>query len=217
MATKVRKYRSEDIIVTYNLKRCIHAAECVHGLPAVFDVNKRPWVQPDQANADAVAAVVMACPTGALKFERQDGGAAEPVPEKNTVIVAANGPLYIHGDVQMAVADGSQQETRVALCRCGDSNNKPFCDNTHIKAGFADPGEIGESRKGAGEYEADGGPLNVKSFTNGPLFLQGNFEIQSADGQTIFQGSKTALCRCGGSQNKPFCDGMHKQIGFTAE
>ena len=216
MATRTRQYKSEDIVVSYDLKRCIHAAECVHGLPSVFDVKKRPWIQPNQANADEVAAVVIACPTGALKFARQDGGAAEPVPQKNAVQISADGPLYLHGDVQLVLADGTEQELRSALCRCGESQNKPFCDNAHIKAGFTDRGEIGHSKKGAGDYEADGGELSIKFFANGPMFLQGNFEIRSADGETLLQGNKTALCRCGASQNKPFCDGMHKKVGFVA-
>ena len=58
MTGKIHRYTSADIDVTYDAKRCIHAAECVRGLPAVFDTQKRPWVQPDNANADAVAEVV---------------------------------------------------------------------------------------------------------------------------------------------------------------
>ena len=79
MANKIRRYTSADIDVTYDVKRCIHAAECVRGLPAVFDTKKRPWVQPDKANADTVAEVILRCPSGALHYERKDGGAAESI------------------------------------------------------------------------------------------------------------------------------------------
>ena len=77
MTDKVKTYWSDDIVVAYDAGRCIHAAECVRGLPGVFDTGKQPWIQPANAAADAVAEVVMRCPTGALHFERKDGGAAE--------------------------------------------------------------------------------------------------------------------------------------------
>ena len=59
-----------------------------------------------------------------------------------------------------------------------------------------------------------GGPLEVKRAPNGPLLLSGNFEIVSAGGQVTWSGTKAALCRCGASKNKPFCDGAHKEAGF---
>ena len=52
---------------------------------------------------------------------------------------------------------------------------------------------------------------------NGPYLVQGAFSIRSPDGQEIpTQGESVALCRCGGSTNKPFCDGTHSRIGFEA-
>jgi len=107
-----------------------------------------------------------------------------------------------------------QNETRATLCRCGASQNKPFCDNTHQEIGFeateTDP-IICE-----GEYET-GGKLTIIAHTNGPLEVQGNFEIIGADSETLFRGNKTWLCRCGGSGKKPFCDSTHKKNGSTAE
>lgn len=219
MKTKVRQYRGEEVTVTYDMKRCIHAAECVGRLPSVFDVKKRPWVQPDEASAAALAETVMHCPTGALQVLNQEGMTIEAPPEDNTILVAANGPLYVHGQVKITNAKGDLllEDTRLALCRCGGSQNKPFCDNSHQDSGFADDGQLGESRKDSGQANERGGALSVKLFDNGPLFLQGNFEIQSADRQTLFRGSKTALCRCGSSNNKPFCDGMHKRVSFVSD
>ena len=80
-----KAYRSEKITVSFDLERCIHSAECVRGLPAVFDAEKRPWIQPDRSDPDRVAEVVMRCPTGALQFERRDGGTEEPMPNENIV------------------------------------------------------------------------------------------------------------------------------------
>ena len=75
MADRVRTYPSDDLDVHFNPRRCIHAAECVHGRPEVFDPNQKPWIEPEQAGADAIAEVVLRCPTGALTFTRKDGSA----------------------------------------------------------------------------------------------------------------------------------------------
>src|SRR5215210_6203022 len=71
------------------------------GLPEVFDPSERPWVRPDRANPDRVAEVVMRCPSGALQFEREDGGATEPIPQENAIAVIVDGPLYVRGNVQI--------------------------------------------------------------------------------------------------------------------
>lgn len=214
---KQHSYPGRHLTVTYELNRCIHAAECVHGLPSVFDPAAKPWVNPDAASADEVAAVVQRCPTGALQYTRTDGGPAEAPPALNTVTVAPNGPLYVHGQVALAPTAEADPtpETRAALCRCGASAHKPYCDNSHLKAGFADPGALGTSKLDP-EPASEGGPLNITPAANGPLRLQGPFELRSADGQTVCSGQKAALCRCGASQNKPFCDGSHRQLPFVA-
>ena len=217
LKSKRRTYTGENMNVTYDIKRCMHAAECVKGLPAVFDTNKRPWVQPDEASPDEVAAVVVRCPSGALQFERTDGGAAEVAPETNKIIPEPNGALYAHGDLELQNSAGEvlETDTRLALCRCGASENKPFCDGSHHKIFFQDPGTLNNDSLG-GSSE-DGGKLVIKAAKNGPLLLQGAVEVCSADGQTCFSGNKGALCRCGDSNNKPFCDGTHVSEGFEAE
>jgi len=215
---KVHEYRGRNVTVRYDVKRCIHAAECVRGLPQVFDPDRKPWVEPDAAGADQLAEVITRCPTGALHFEREDGGPSEPVPAENTVGVAADGPLYVKGDVEIVDSSGSivLRDTRVALCRCGVSRNKPFCDGRHAEAEFRDAGALAESGPRPDEFEA-GGRLTVNPASNGPLLLQGSMEIRSADGRTRSYGSKSALCRCGASKKKPFCDGSHKEIGFHSD
>ena len=214
--SKRRSYGGQGIVVSYNVKRCIHAAECVRGLPNVFDPKKRPWVQPDAAAADELVVVIERCPTGALQFERKDGGAPEVAPTENIILPVPNGPVYVHGQVEITIAGEPEQETRVALCRCGASNNKPFCDNTHLEINFEVDGNVTDNQAETGEAET-GGPLKVSPTPNGPCLLQGSLEIRGADGQSIYRGSNAALCRCGGSQNKPFCDGTHTKINFIAE
>lgn len=208
-----KTYRSEKINVSFDLERCIHSEECVRGLPEVFDVEKRPWIQPDQSDPDRVAEVVALCPTGALQFEREDSGMEEPVPEENAIAVAASGPLYVRGDIEIRDSTGGTilEGTRAALCRCGESSNKPFCDNSHKQTGFRDAGVLGESRL-ASEPVEDGRKLRIVPTVNGPFLVKGEIGLQSADGETTYHGARTALCRCGHSENKPFCDGTHSEI-----
>ncbi len=133
----VKVYESEGIRVFWEAKRCIHWANCIRGLPEVFDPRDRPWIKADQATAEEVAQVVLRCPSGALHFERKDGGAAESHAEA-TITVVPNGPLFVRGEARLTNRAGETivKDTRVALCRCGHSENKPFCDNSHMRIGF---------------------------------------------------------------------------------
>ncbi len=219
--TRIHEYRGGRIVVSYDVARCIHAKKCVHGLPAVFDPERRPWVNADGAEPERIAEVVVRCPTGALRFERTDGGAQEAAPEVNTVTVAENGPLYLSGDLEIRMPDGEvRRENRAALCRCGASANKPYCDNAHAEIGFRDAGGLGQVKlaPAASEDAGDGAaPLAVKPSPNGPLAIAGPLELRAAAGGAGARGSRGALCRCGASANKPFCDGSHAAIGFEAD
>ncbi len=187
----------------------------MRGLPEVFDPQARPWVSPDAARGDALAKVVTECPTGALTFERHDGGPPETGAEPNEVTLAADGPAYLRGDVVLVDSQGAEvaRTTRAALCRCGASENKPFCDGAHTSAGFRDAG-LAEDPRLAGDTET--GCLTVKIAPNGPLILDGPVSLRDAKGNVCASGAKGALCRCGESANKPFCDGAHNRVGFEA-
>lgn len=117
---------------------CIHVAECLRGLPAVFDSQRRPWIVVDNGSPDEIGGVIEHCPTGALHFRRRDGGPQEPVPEETTVQERPNGPLFVRGKIRIFGQDRKllREDTRVALCRCGASQNKPFCDGSHRRVGF---------------------------------------------------------------------------------
>jgi CDGSH-type Zn-finger protein/uncharacterized Fe-S cluster protein YjdI len=208
-----KRYTSETIAVTFDGARCIHAAECVRGMPTVFDTKRRPWILPAAGTAEEIVAVIERCPTGALHYERSDGGPAERPDTRNTLRVRARGPYYTRGKLRVITAEGDLylQDVRIALCRCGRSQYKPFCDNSHIAAGFDDPGTVAANAETA---TPEHGELSIKLRANGPLRLQGDFELIGADGYSVYRGSETALCRCGGSANKPFCDGSHRHNGF---
>jgi uncharacterized Fe-S cluster protein YjdI/CDGSH-type Zn-finger protein len=134
----LKEYRTDRIVVRWEPRMCIHSARCTSSLPVVFDRNARPWIDPSKADPDELARIVAACPSGALHYERLDGGEPERVPQAVTVEPQANGPLYVRGRLTITGADGSviREDTRVALCRCGASHNKPFCDGSHEDVGF---------------------------------------------------------------------------------
>ncbi len=211
-----KRYTGKQIDVTYEAERCIHVAECIRHLHAVFDPTRRPWVLPDAGSADSVVAAVLTCPSGALHYQRSDGGAAEPIPEYNTIRLNKNGPLYLRGDFTIVNGVGELvlNDTRASLCRCGASADKPFCDNSHRSIGFEAPATIAEPQTSI--QLSDGGKLQVETTTNGPLHVTGNFTVLNGKGEPIYQGTDASFCRCGGSANKPFCDDTHSKIGFVA-
>ena len=126
-----REYANDRITVEWHAKRCIHSANCVRSLPLVFDPKRRPWIDVEAADADAIAAAVLRCPTGALAFVRHDGGPDEVPDVPTTLTPIRNGPLYVRGALEIRGLDGQPIRTgsRVSLCRCGLSHQIPFCDN----------------------------------------------------------------------------------------
>lgn len=210
----VKTYTGQKIDVSFDTKRCIHAAECVRRLPAVFDTSKRPWIQPDNATTDDITAVVEKCPSGALQYQHHDQATLEQPDDVNTITIEPDGPVYIRGRIQLEVGGETRHETRLALCRCGLSQNKPYCDNSHKEGNFQAQGQLPTS---PADPEAEqGGSLTITPLENGPVMLKGNFEICDDKNESVYQSQKAALCRCGGSMNKPFCDGTHRTIEFEA-
>jgi CDGSH-type Zn-finger protein/uncharacterized Fe-S cluster protein YjdI len=111
---------------------------CIRGLGEVFDPGARPWVRVDAADAARIAKTILTCPTGALHFRRLDGDPQEQPPSETSIEPRRNGPLFVRGRVRIVDGDGAVvgEDTRVALCRCGGSRNKPFCDGTHREIQF---------------------------------------------------------------------------------
>ncbi len=102
------------------------------------------------------------------------------------------------------------------MCRCGLSKNKPYCDNSHIQGEFSANTDYNPERLLLEETDENGGELSIKIRPNSALFIEGKYTLQGAD-QTISTEKKMSFCRCGASQNKPFCDGSHKAAGFSSE
>jgi len=217
MQKKIHTYGDSEISVQYDKNRCIHAGECVRGLPSVFNTQKTPWIQPDKASADSIADIVEKCPTGALHYEMKKGTRVEKKPLKNRVVFRPNGPVYLHGDIEIRDASGNTllDDSRVALCRCGLSRNKPLCDNSHKESNFRTDTTADNSNLPQASLE-NHGRLILKLMNNGPALVEGTYTLESPGIKAHTSDKNIALCRCGLSGSKPFCDGTHKKSGFES-
>lgn len=209
----VFRYPGKEADVTWDQRLCIHIGECSRAKGELFVGGRQPWCQPDLTTLADVVDVCQRCPSGALVYEAKDGATREVPAPANTVTVAYNGPYFVRGElaIEGAPQDMAGVRFRAALCRCGQSKNKPFCDNSHEQAGFRDSGAVGDAGPG---LPGEGGPLAIKALKDGPLQLKGNLTLVASSGQPRWRGTTAYLCRCGQSKNKPFCDGSHKAAGF---
>jgi CDGSH-type Zn-finger protein len=133
---------------------------------------------------------------------------------ENRIKVRADGPLLCSGDIAVYASDGRllERSADLVLCRCGQSGNKPFCDGSHRANGFRDAGVASGAQSDA--PPADGGTLEISVRDNAMLIARGPLTLLNADGSLAARRCKAALCRCGHSANKPFCDGSHRDAGF---
>jgi len=211
--SSIEEVRGREVTILFEGKKCIHSRNCVLGRPDVFVPNvKGEWIHPERATAAEVDHLALTCPSGAIRYVRNDGGPGERPPIVNTAHVRENGPLALHAEL---VIGGQPAGFRATLCRCGASKNKPFCDGSHSGAGFTASGE--PATKDSESLVVRNGPLQVTPAPNGPLRVQGPLELVTGTGRTILKTTEAYLCRCGASANKPYCDGSHKRIGFTSD
>jgi uncharacterized Fe-S cluster protein YjdI len=146
MSQRLQVYETDQIRVTFDPKVCIHSGACLRALPAVFDVSRRKWIDPGQADTRTVMETVAKCPSGALRATLVTSvyrtlpeapvpvhPASSPSSPDVTVAVRERGPLLVEGSFRVVRADGTvlSEGKTCALCRCGRSRNKPFCDNSH--------------------------------------------------------------------------------------
>ena len=144
MSDSEKNYEGQGITVTWKKDLCIHSAKCANGLPAVFDPKRRPWIQLDQAERQEIMDVVDQCPSGALSYHsltEKNSQIIEKEVQGTQIVqvdVIPNGPLAVKSDCTITMADGSSlnREKASYFCRCGASENKPFCDGTHKRINF---------------------------------------------------------------------------------
>lgn len=208
----IETVRSKTAEIRFEARRCIHSRNCVLGRPDVFVPNvEGEWLHPERASAEEIAELAHNCPSGAIQYSRMDGGPQEQAPKVNLMHVRENGPYAFHADLHI---EGEEATFRATLCRCGASKNKPYCDNSHVAAGFRATGEPDPTDTPA--LAVRDGEVTITPALNGPLLVNGSLEIVSGTGHTLAKTTRTALCRCGHSGNKPFCDGTHARIGFVS-
>ena len=201
-----------------------------------------------------------------------------------TIECARNGPYLVKGLESLTNSRGEAVATQavMALCRCGGSASKPYCDGTHKRNGFSDArladnsddkveafrgpgitirdnrsicahagyctdglpgvfkdgsepwidpggggveaivaiiakcpsGALSGSIDGQGEAVVESGPLRIAIAKDGPYAVRGSVELAGMQWAQGAPKDRYTLCRCGGSKNKPFCDGSHWELGF---
>jgi len=209
----VERARGQQVEIEFETRRCIHSRFCVTWAPQVFLANvKGPWIHPDAMAVERVVEVAHACPSGAIRYQRLDGGPQEVAPPVNLASVRESGPYAFRAQL---VIDGVAAGFRATLCRCGASKNKPFCDGSHHAVGFSATGEPASGKTDM--LPVRDGVLAIDPQSNGPLRVRDNLEILSGTGRAVARITSAYLCRCGGSANKPFCDGTHAKIGFRSD
>jgi len=145
--------------------------------------------------------------------ERQKNqGAPRLLDVPNEALVSNCGPLQLTGNITLVAEDGTvQYANHLTLCRCGSSQSKPTCDGQHVEREFLNTGKITE----ASEIHASSRPskITLSCIKDGPIRFRGRLRLHNQFGQECVK-MQGALCRCGQSANKPFCDGSHERVGF---
>ncbi|RNC92023.1 MAG: hypothetical protein ED555_02625 [Allomuricauda sp.] len=133
----IKEYTHGDFTVVWKPKKCIHAEICVKTLPEVYDPKGKPWITPENASVEALKSQIQKCPSGALTYKQKGETKTEETQATECTIVE-NGPLLVSGNLKVTLADGTVEDKKrsTAFCRCGASENKPYCDGTHNQIEF---------------------------------------------------------------------------------
>jgi CDGSH-type Zn-finger protein len=130
-------FQAEDrVVITDDLSLCSKAGYCRDRFTGVWQMLGNA----DPAVRERMQRMVDLCPSGRLAWA-ESPEAPEHEPEYEPEIgVFRNGPLFVRGGIRVVGADGEAYEirNRQTLCRCGFSQNKPFCDGSHSLVGFRD-------------------------------------------------------------------------------
>jgi len=139
MSEIIKKYKKDDLEVIWQPSKCTHSAICATQLSDVFNPKNRPWVNMDGSDAESIINTVRKCPSKALSIRGDEIAVQENDVAESAVSIKVlkDGPALVSGSVMMTHADGTEEiKTNPALCRCGASARKPFCDGSHVKANF---------------------------------------------------------------------------------
>ena len=135
---KTREYTNGEVTIVWKPESCIHSGICVKGLPHVFRPKVRPWIRIEKGSTEDLINQVKHCPSGALSYYLNGEEADDVEVIETKVEVLENGPLLVYGTLKVIGNDGASEikSKTTAFCRCGKSNNKPYCDGAHVKSEF---------------------------------------------------------------------------------
>ncbi|WP_428740548.1 (4Fe-4S)-binding protein [Tenacibaculum sp.] len=133
-----KKYSNDDITVVWQPHKCIHSKKCWKGLIQVFNPQNKPWINMSGATTERIKKQVEECPSGALSYLSKEAGNQAAAHTETKVEALENGPLLIYGTLHVTTSDGRKEKKSktTAFCRCGASQNKPYCDGTHVEVEF---------------------------------------------------------------------------------
>ncbi|HEY2473600.1 MAG TPA: ferritin-like domain-containing protein [Candidatus Cybelea sp.] len=134
-------YEAKEIIVLDNRGTCAHSGNCTDHLPEVFHASGEPFVTAEGAPADQIEPIVRQCPSGALGFIKEGVRYEGEERREAEIFVSKNMSYWVRGGIELEGEPRNQGASleHYALCRCGHSKNKPFCDGSHWSAKFNDP------------------------------------------------------------------------------
>lgn len=141
-------YTGQQVTVYDNRGICAHSGLCTDRLPTVFRQGQEPFVAPSGGRMDEIVRAVRACPSGALSFAIEAREAREQVDQDRppAIEVSKDGPYRVTGAIPLIGPDGEPEPRaegssteHYSLCRCGQSQNKPFCSGMHWYVDFQDP------------------------------------------------------------------------------
>ncbi|SFS51041.1 Uncharacterized Fe-S cluster protein YjdI [Zhouia amylolytica] len=140
MGEIVKEYSNGELTIVWKPKKCIHSGICVKTLPKVYNPDKKPWIEIENATTEQLKDQVSKCPSGALSYYMSDKNDQEEKSLETKVEVLPNGPLLIYGTLKVKDKQGNieTKNKTTAFCRCGSSGNKPYCDGTHTEINFRD-------------------------------------------------------------------------------
>jgi CDGSH-type Zn-finger protein/truncated hemoglobin YjbI len=143
-------YVGQQVTILDNRGTCQHSGFCTDRLSPTFHLGEEPFVTPSGGRMDEIIRAVRDCPSGALSFAMDGREAREQVDHgqsrEPSIEVSKDGPYRVTGGVALVDSGGDEVERNLgaslehyALCRCGHSQNKPFCSGMHWYAQFKDP------------------------------------------------------------------------------
>ena len=136
---KTDDYIGKKITIHDNRGICAHVGFCTDGLPKVFRIGVEPWIDADAETVEKIIETIKKCPSGALSYSI-DGKLYNTFSEHPKIQMTENGPYFVTGSIELHDADTPESNEHYALCRCGKSANKPFCDGQHWHTHFRDNG-----------------------------------------------------------------------------